>query len=621
MIRRSRFDPRLQATSWAHAGALLHPALDPTLPDDARPLDPATLTAWRHPLLGDALMVRLCPVAVAPADAADLEQLGFERAYERPGLALQRPTAPPFPQNHLVRAQRRADSASVRRALSLAHPVAAALRALHHAPEAAWQQLEQAAAPLARDNPAWLPDLYEAWGRAALQRSLTHHATRAFHKARDAERAHELPIDERRLARVYLEFALGGALSITDLEAWARDMERRCPPPLALELFRWLCVQRTSRGLHPWAGMIKDLRRLARAADQHPTQEERRLLREILPSGALVRAPASFWQDSRASIVVLAQEDPALRHALLHLMPGHGQSRGYHASWLHLLDECGALDDLLSPPPSPDAQPAPLAAWFNRALAHVMGGKLGEDPPASFFGLLRRAAPRLRDEGALLKLAPHGRADLDLVDLALELKLPVLLPDGHVRVNLLRWAKPHERTPERPRTLDFIALEATWEPPLLRALDEAFGHPDAEQALRRARPLRGARGRWLKERAERLRAAPLQEWPPVLDALLRAARPGLAQDLPDAWAELDALDPAAPLCRAARALDPDDPSPVTLDEARRWLREPEANLPRFLAHHRPDWDEPRRLACAKLAAAARRLAATLARLAQHAASP
>ena len=69
-----------------------------------------------------------------------------------------------------------------------------------------------------------------------------------FGKAREAERAYALAIDEERQHTVFLEFALAGALTAKALSLHARDLAARCEPTGAYERFRRLCVERTLGG-------------------------------------------------------------------------------------------------------------------------------------------------------------------------------------------------------------------------------------------------------------------------------------------------------------------------------------------------------------------------------------
>jgi hypothetical protein len=461
--RRAQSDPRAPA-----AGALLPPdAADP----DA---EPVFARRHRHPALGERVVVRLTPASLVEVEDAALGALGFthDEALASPvaaqlaaaefgaralrGLAAQDPTRRPL--------------------LRAAVLLQIAGRLAGDQPEAAWARLEEGAQGLARAAPAWLPDFWEEGARRALAAAQLPVATRAFHRARDAQRALPRGGALEREGRAYLEFTLEGALNIRDLETWAADLEQRAPPQEAFALFRALCAQRTLRGAPPWGTMIAELRHLARAAGLRPLMEERRLLREIIEAGALVRAPAAFWSDCRRAVIALGRQEPRLRLALLRLLPGWGERRAYFAAWLRLLGECGALDVVTLPPEQLSAElrlPRHAALWWERALAHMTGGWRGESVPVVFFEALRRAAPRLRREGVPLDLCPHGQFDPDLVDLALELRLPIIAPAPRVRCDLRRWASPQEHSPERPRALTWLVRAAPFEPLLARALAEA----------------------------------------------------------------------------------------------------------------------------------------------------
>ena len=75
--------------------------------------------------------------------------------------------------------------------------------------------------------PHFLPTFYEEAGRAFLAADSPTYAASMFGKARDAERAFALTIDEDRQHAVFLEFALAGALTAKALSAYARDLAAR----------------------------------------------------------------------------------------------------------------------------------------------------------------------------------------------------------------------------------------------------------------------------------------------------------------------------------------------------------------------------------------------------------
>lgn len=579
---RTPYPPAFEAQQrllWRAFGGLL------PLDDEQEGTEPVLALRYRHPALGEGLMIRQTPESLLEVELAAQKALGFELV-EPPRPIARRRQERSFAARALAQ---HPDGATHHAALRAAVLLRIADRHLRHQPQVAWRRLEEAHQALHKAAPHLLPDYYEEVGQQALRHAQVQLATRAFHKARDAQRS--LPGDQalEHQARAYLTFSLAGALNVRDLETWAEDLGQQADPHQAFVLVRDLCARRTLRGVPPWAGMMQLVRKMARQAGLRPIQEERRLLRTILMAGALVRAPATFWEDCRASVVWLGRQNLQLRAALLQLLPGWGQPTSYHRRWLKLLEDCGALEIVTAPPTSlPPALrlPRPAAHWWNRAIAHMTGGWRGQQVPSTLFAHLRRAAPRLRRERIPLELAPHGLFDPDLVDLALELRLPVQDPGPRVRCNLARWASPQEHSPERPRRLHHLAREPGFEPLLQRSLDDVFGDPDFEELARQCPALLVPRRQWLQSRLSRLPRLGLREALHLLGWLHHRVPPALLASFPQEHQQLAQLAWHPHLMeRACQLLQ----APVTQEQARRWLQlAPEALQDDLKALQLPD---------------------------------
>ena len=59
----------------------------------------------------------------------------------------------------------------------------------------------------------------------------------AFDKARAAEIQHGLDVDDERLAEVYLEFSLAGALTVKSLQAYGRELQKARGPEAGYQRF------------------------------------------------------------------------------------------------------------------------------------------------------------------------------------------------------------------------------------------------------------------------------------------------------------------------------------------------------------------------------------------------
>ncbi len=569
---------------WLRAGALLEPeGLE-------EPHDLVSARHYTHPALGTRRLIRLIPDLYAEAEDLAMSDLGFVLAQVRPQVGASLYAREPLAQ-HLRTTPESEERALLFRLYLILGRVR---RAVESRPGSLWGHLEPTFRRIAQKAPSYLPWFLEEVGRLAMRAGQIKLAVRAFHQARDAERGLETPPDMKRTTGVYLEFALEGALSVRDLEAFAHDLAHQCAPEEAYVMFRFLCVRRTLRGVPPWSRMIPELRRLARAAKLDVAREERGFLGQILQAGALVRAPVSFWIDCRAALVELVRRNPSLCDSLLHLMPGWGEPTSYHIGWLRLLEETGALDAVMIDPRSlPPAQEAPAwaAPWWNRLLHHVSGGWRAQRVPDLAYTLLARAADRLRDEGVPLSCVQHGRLDPDLVDWMLEHRIPILTPGSRATCNLIAWAQYQEPNSLRPRPLDHLVAHPAFEPVLMRSLGLAFGDPDFERAAKACSALSPLRRQWLLRRAALIQRAGMREALRLTAGLADRVTSSLWEEFPSARTALEKINVATIFLRNAQEFAT---IPISQRMAERWLREPEASVGVLLARQWPQASEEAR---------------------------
>jgi hypothetical protein len=406
-------------------------------------------------------------------------------------------------------------------------------------------------------------------------------AAAMFGKARAAEAVHALAVDEQRRVDVFLEFTLAGAVTTRTLTEYARQLADHHEPAVAYRHFRQLCVQRTLGGIPPWAGMARDLRRLARAAGLDPDAEDARLIAEILEAPALAMAAGEFWRAYEAPIVALGQRSPAARRALLELFPtGPGDGAELDEAWLDLLDRTSAIDDMVGG--APDARPSGgAAAWFDKLTQHLARGLRTSGIGGRAFALLRRLSPRLIADGAPIRCAVlwGHRVDLDLAELALELGVAVEPPDGAV-IDLAQWA---QRASEPGRCCDPVRVAAH---PRLgavlgEAIEAAIGSEPFDSVARGKAGLRAAKRAWVEGLLARAESRALPDVDDVLATIAARVKPATFAELPDLHRRLAAIDVAPALAHtlqiglldelgwpaledAERELSPDGKAAVTL---------------------------------------------------------
>ncbi|MFF1273027.1 hypothetical protein ACFVZC_06400 [Streptomyces marokkonensis] len=547
------------------AGAVLPPGAT-----DREDADVLTVRTYTHTALDERKVVRLVPGTLGEAEDLALDFLGLVREPETREVGQVRRETLGFPAWALVN-----DPANGHHALALVRDVERLARQAKSRPGTAKEGFEALGERLGRAVPHFLPTFYEQAARVFLQYENTTYAAAFFGKARDAERVHALTVDEERQRAVFLEFAFAGALTVKALKEHVKALAARLTPAEAWAQFRQLTVERCAAGMPPYASLPQDARTLIKAAGLDRVTEECALVADLLASPAAVRAPASFWNTYRATLVVLAERQPAVRVRLLEIMPaGLGRSTEDDEFWLALLAETGA--DLLLTGGTEAADAVDAADWLTRwALHRKHGGSVSGRSPATL-ALVGRMAPRLRADGRPVDLFSgrwHAGADLDLLDLCSAEDIPLKLPEAGQDAFLFvtQWL---EET--RPGRRDLTAVAA--DPRLRRLLYNAVGDvksrrlgPGTLEALAGHPVLADVLREWLDDAAGELAAA--AGLPAARAALerLRPFREVAPRVSPRAVERVAALDVVPLLRRTLRAGILDELGWPALDEAVRRL--------------------------------------------------
>jgi hypothetical protein len=525
-------------------GVLRAGGLAPPDGEPAEPADAVRARRYRHPALGDRPVVRLVAEPLGRAEDLTLGRLGFALDSVSEPVALARRRALGFPGWALLHHPEDADTA-----LAVVEAMASLAHVARSRPGAAKTGYERIAGRLARAVPHFLPTYFEEAGRAFIEAGSPTQAGVMFGKAREAERVYALEVDEERRLAVFVEFALAGALTARSLADYARQLREAGDPAAAYATFRRLCVERTLAGLPPWSEMATQLRRLGAAAGVDLDADERALVTELLGSPALIRAPAGFWRAYRRPLVELAHGSAAVRRALLELEPlGAGVDW-----WLGLLDSAGALDALTAPAAEVAPEAAPRggpASWLARMVVVATADWRSPGAPDALFALLPRMARRLRADGTPVRMArgDDWQTDLDLLDLALELQVPVEPPRPDTALHLTRWLG---RPEPRRRDLDHLAAHPAWGPLLLDALDDDLGRIPAGRVLAGGHMRRGFAA-WLDRMADRIDRGALLDLVDELGRLGKVVDPEALDVNPAARDRILAADAARSLARTLR---------------------------------------------------------------------
>lgn len=529
-----------------HAGALLPAAAD--LPV-GEPSDLVGARVYRHPALGERVVVRLTPEPLAPADDAELEVLGFGKPEVKPAVARTRRRGLGFPGWALVH-----DPAHARHALTVVKELKVQAKLARSKPGFAKEGFDKIAEGLSRTVPHFLPSFWEEAGRAFLESGNQTYAASAFAKAREAERVHALEVDPAGRDRAFLEFALAGAVSGKALSEYAQELSAAEDHADAYARFRELCVRRTLGGMPPWAAMAKDLRRLQKLAGADQDREDDRILRELLDSPSLIHAASEFWTAYGPALAQLARGSPKVRGELFRMLPEPaGDRQRFVAQWLELLEQGGALAGVLEARDriAPEESPADGAAgWLSRLLRHCQGRF---EVPDAVFALVRRMAARLRSDAQPVSVSGRwGVDDLDVLDLLCELAVPVADPPERVVFHLDQWIKKSPGSTERPRDPVHAVGDARYRPFIERAVGAAMCTPGFEAASRAMKGLAEARRGWILGQVGQLASGALPAFKESLEAMSRALSPSTFAALPEAWKALSEVDVARSLSHTLR---------------------------------------------------------------------
>jgi hypothetical protein len=569
------------------AGEIASQVLDAggLLPAGAKPPSGERVTtvvarAYRHPVLGDRVVVRLTPDSVAAGDDLEMEVLGFGAPEPRGAVGQERQRPLGFPGWALVH-----DPKHARYALDVVREFKKEARRAKSKPGHAKDGIDKIAERLGKSVPQFLPSFYEEAGRTFIEHGALSYAAMMFGKAREAESVHALDTDETHRAHAFLEFALAGAVTTKALAQYAKDLSDHHDAKTAYTHFRELCVKRTLGGMPPWGGMAKELRRLAKAAGEDPDDEDAAFIAEVIESPALVNAAGEFWRAYAEPIVALAARSPAIRGALLNLWPTPAQGGPeVDAEWLALLDKAGAMKALYFDGEPAEAQPAgSRAAWFDKLVGHTTRSYSHRVPPAGVFAVLRGMAPRLAADGNPITCARRwGLIDVDLCELALELGIPVKT-EGRGRIDLEEWAK-EASAPERGRDPVRVAAHAALAPLVIKSVSTEIGKEPFDTVARGKAGLAAAKRAWLEGVIAAAEVGGLPAIEAALETIDKRVSAATFAELPDLHARLAAIDVAPALARTLRGgiidelgwpaleaavaeLDPDGKGNVTLTGA------------------------------------------------------
>ncbi len=535
MSDRSAKSERSSEDTWVRAGAIAKKSAktDPVTTGELVAME------FTHPAVEGRTIVRLVEASLDGATEAEMNVLGFAPAGEKTTVGRTRKRALGFPAWALVHHPSKA-----RFALEVMRDFRKGATRAKTKPGHAKDAFTEIAKKLERSVPAFMPSYWEEVGRTFLAEDAANLASQAFEKARTAERAYKLAVDEDLRAAAYLEFSAAGAVPAKSLAGYADDLTKAFGPKEAERRFFELNVQRIKGGAAPWTGMAKELSKLAKAAGRNDADLE--LLGAVLASPSLKKAPPDFWATYRDALIALAKSSREAKARIVWLFPEPRSFQKFLPTWLDLLDEIGAVDLAVE---------TNEAARFASALTRFVTfsddwGDREEPITPRYFTMLEALAKTLVKTGEPLALDSYrrwgddGEYSPDILEAALALGLTLEKPKGEdPSVSLgdafVKDPQLLEAHPEYGKLLE-------------AAVARKFGEAEFEARAKGKKGLVAARRKHLLGVIEKLAKGALPAVNEHLETLTESTSAATFTEFPEAVTALEAVSVGSAFARTLR---------------------------------------------------------------------
>ncbi|WP_186774962.1 DNA-binding protein [Allorhodopirellula solitaria] len=522
--------------------------------------------------LGGRVVVRLSADRLGPAEDLAMEFLGLQPAGESKPIGQQSRQALGFASWALIHHPENAKDALV-----LVKRIKAAARKAKSKPGHAMDAFVEMAGELNRSVRHFLPPFWEEAARIYKDLGNTTYAGRAIGKALEAERVHSLAVDPIRRRDAVLEFTLSGCLSGKALTEYTRDLANQFEPAEAFETLLDLMVRRTMGGMPPMATAAKDLAKFAKAADRDPDTEVDAFLLAVISSPAMSRTSMQFWKSVKKNVArIVKQDDTFAMWLLAHTDPQSSyQGDSPVWAWLDLLDTWNVLPLLGRPTsdlPEDVEIPGGRAGWIGR-LASVESS-----PNSRVFDLIALTADVIRDEAVAIALDRRGYyggvLDVDVIELMLELELPIAVAADHRELNFDGWLRADVDHDRRNSQLTHVIADERFGPKVYSQLESLVtftGSTPRRHSYGRAVPaqrsfeaaaadhaaVRELWWRFLDDHVKNLESGGLCDVEESLNVLAKCAGRTTGEQFPELGPRLSKVDFVAALTRtlAAGVLD------------------------------------------------------------------
>jgi hypothetical protein len=480
-------------------------------------------------------IVRLVPAQLTTAEDLTLASVGVTRATGVSDRAVGTTTvrAVGFPAWPII-----TDPDNARHALNLVGDLERARRKVNNHPADVREEFEKLTSDLAETAPHFVPTLLEELSRIFAYAGNIPFARQYFGRAREIERSHNVPVDPERHQAMFTEFAAAGIVGAKEMSAeCSAALERFDEPSDALAHVLAVMAALTEAGNGPYAGMPKDVRKVAKAAGLKPAAADEKLLDAVLTGRGFPHATDGFLKALKTSLPrYLAGHPEAAEHFARH------RPRGIPIEgFLTVLDNCGQLDRMRSR--------AGYAQWLFDMVVNA---------PTQFSSLVPTFYREVRSVSADIPGLDASRLSFwmlhpALVDALLGAGLTVPPTDSRGRrpfVRMDRWYR------EPYGDLEHVAADPVLAPTALgmrNNIGELGSHLDDLLAHGGTRSLLADRLAGLAAARRDLTGAIPTLAASVKGVLEHLADPRTAELAPEAVAGLFAFDPAEELAAAVRS--------------------------------------------------------------------
>lgn len=340
--------------------------------------DTALLSAATY-VGGGHTIVRLIPEALIEAESIAQATLGLNLSEDHP-VGKAEPRAVGFPAWPIIH-----DPDNAQHALNLVGDLEWARRHASSQAKKVKERFDALAGDLSSSAPHFVPTLLEELARIFSAAGNNSFAKQYFGRAREIERAHNIPVDPERHEAAFLEFARSGVVGAKNMTQEVTDASARFDSPAdAFEYVLRLNVARIRAGQQPYAYLSRDLRKVGAAAGLSAKEVDAQLFDGIVGLTAVLKAPGGFWKAARAPLAEWLRNNPDRGEAFLNDQPQEFSNE----DWLEFLDEAGIWQRLI-------ADEEAFLTWMQKVLGR------------SSYNLMK-FSPRLLGAIELLGDALHG---------------------------------------------------------------------------------------------------------------------------------------------------------------------------------------------------------------------